>query len=145
MLRDYLRLQLLSTESGLQTVGVSIVVDSTPVKIYARLAQLLSDGDGIRLALQWGGQGCLKPCWRHQNVLRKGSDRAEFNPDYVEISCSDPSKFMKWNSDELYAAIDMLVLARARVSNGEMVKARLEELTKPFGFSHVLNSAPLWS
>ena len=134
MLRDYLKLQLFSAESGLMTVG-SVSLGGRAVKIFAKLGQLLSDGDGLRIALQWGGQGCMKPCWRHCNVLRKRSRRAEHNEGYVDISCVSPDEFVTWDNDELNKAIDLLILARERAGEGAIFKARLEEMTRAFGFS----------
>ena len=36
-----------------------------------RLSNLLSDGDGFRSALDWRGGSSLKPCFIHDNVLKK--------------------------------------------------------------------------
>lgn len=39
--------------------------------LVARLANLLSDGDGFRAALQWRGGASMKPCFKHDNVLKR--------------------------------------------------------------------------
>jgi len=36
-----------------------------------RLSILLTDGDGFRLAFDWRGGASLKPCFKHDNVLKK--------------------------------------------------------------------------
>ena len=161
MLRDYLVLQLTSAEGGLQTSGVPLVLagssglagSAVPLGsggetsgvplgssgdqqclLFARLAMLLSDGDGLRLGLEWMGQGCLKPCWRHLNVLKKGSDLAVSNPEYVEITCSDSTKFKSWEEQDFRGAIDLLVEAHGRHQRGELNATRLDDLQKVFGF-----------
>ena len=135
LLRDYLVLQLTSTESGLQTSGVPLVLgDGQSCLLYAKLGMLLSDGDGLRIALQWMGQGCTKPCWRHNNVLKKGSALAQHHADYVEISCSDPAKFRAWQENDFRDAIDMLVEAHARHGRGVLTATKLGDIQKAFGF-----------
>ena len=135
MLRDYLRLQLLAPDAGLQSTGVPLDLGGGRfVVIWARLGTLLSDGDGLRIALQWAGQGGVKPCFRHYNVLRKNSGRAEFDEGYVEIACHDATKFKAWPEAELHATMDMLVEARAKWLSGDIPKVRLETLQTAFGF-----------
>jgi len=103
MLREFLELQLMSPTNGLKTSGVPVALGGGEVGlIYAELRQLLSDGDGLRLALQWMGQGCTKPCFKHWNVMRKGSDlawRSDGGPRaklaYVSHSCGPPFSLIK--------------------------------------------------
>ena len=136
MLRDYLVLQLTSAESGLQTSGVPLALgEEQHCLLFAKLGMMLSDGDGLRIGLEWMGQGCLKPCWRHLNVLKKGSDLAHTHPDrYVEISCSDPSLFKSWREEDFRETIDMLVEAHARRARGLITATKLDYLQKAFGF-----------
>ena len=76
MLRDLLKLALLSP-TGMQIVGIPLQLKGDFVSIHCKVGLLLSDGDGLRLALQWMGSSSLHPCFRHWNVLKK--DRAEPN------------------------------------------------------------------
>jgi hypothetical protein len=39
--------------------------------LFARLTNLLSDGDGLRMAFDWKGASSLKPCFKHYNVFKK--------------------------------------------------------------------------
>ena len=75
------------------------------------------------------------------NVLKKGSDLAWRRPGFCEITCCDPSQFAVWPAKDVYIATDILLEASARVENGDLAPARLEELVKAFG----LNGAPLWA
>ena len=95
---------------------------------------LLSDGDGLRIALEWMGQGSTKPCFRHRNVLRKGSDLITTECDYVEITCCDLAKLKAWEEKDFREAIDLIVEARARRAAGKMTAAKLENIEKTFGF-----------
>jgi hypothetical protein len=72
MLSVYLQRQLLGP-CGLATSGVPIVLAGQPTLIFARLTNLLSDGDGLRMALDWRGHASLKPCFKHYNVFKKDS------------------------------------------------------------------------
>ena len=135
MLRDYLLLQLTSPECGLQSCGVPMDLgEGQHCLIFAELRVLLSDGDGLRLGLQWMGQGCTKPCWRHLNVFRKGSDLVQGKPGYVEITCADPTKFEAWQEGDFLNAIDIILEARAKVDRGQLKKEKLETIEKAFGF-----------
>ena len=60
MLRDLLKLTLCS-RTGMQTVGLPLTIGGHIVTIYVRVGCLLSDGNGLRLALQWMGPGSLHP------------------------------------------------------------------------------------
>ena len=60
MLRDLLRLSL-GSPSGMQVAGIPVVVKGELITTFARVVCLLSDGDGLRQALQWHGASSLKP------------------------------------------------------------------------------------
>ena len=135
MLRDFLRLQLLS-DGGLERGGVPVKVHGTYALLFARVRRLLSDGDGLRIAMQWFGQGAVKPCWRHQNVMRKHSGRAHAVDGYVEITWRNPAQFEKWDDVAFYDAMDVILAARAKMEAGERGWARRwHEIEKAFGFS----------
>ena len=135
MLRDYLVLQLTAPEGGLQTSGVALDLGGGQhCLLFAKLQVLLSDGDGLRLALQWMGQGCMKPCFRHRNVFRKGSDMCPTRDDYVEITCGEPAMMSLWREGEFREAIDFIVDADNRRMSGEITKAKLEQTQRTFGF-----------
>ena len=136
MLRDYLRLQLFSTEAGLLTTGVPLILDDTPILLYANLGMLLSDGDGHRLGLQWKGAAAMKPCFRHWSVFNKDAVQRlahESSGDYVHISESDPSKFRQWSAKDFTEMADLLATADAQAAT--MPKARLNEMHKGLGFA----------
>jgi hypothetical protein len=78
-LREYLLLQLLGS-SGLATSGVPLVLDGEVLLVFAKLKNILSDGDGLRMAFDWRGHGSLKPCFKHINVFRK-------DPSLVTDAC----------------------------------------------------------
>ena len=70
LLRLFLEHQLLST-TGLAVAGVPITVDGKPVLIFARLHNILGDGEGLMKAFDWKGASSMKPCAKHFNVLKK--------------------------------------------------------------------------
>jgi hypothetical protein len=69
-LREYLKLQLLGTD-GLSSAGLPLELRGQHVLLFARLTNILSDGDGFRLAYDWKASASFKPCLRHWNVVKK--------------------------------------------------------------------------
>ena len=51
--------------TGMQRVGIPLTIQDAYAVIYGKVGCLLSDGDGLRIALQWMGAGSLHPCFRH--------------------------------------------------------------------------------
>ena len=90
MFREYLQLHLIGP-LGLSTAGVPLMLNGQPFLLYGKLKYLVGDGDGdgFRMAYDRRGANAMKPCFRHGNVLAKGSDIASRNPAFVEISCAD--------------------------------------------------------
>jgi hypothetical protein len=73
LLAMYLRRHLLGPD-GLATSGLPLLLhgdDRPPTLLFARLTNLLSDGDGLRQAYDWKGSSGLKPCFKHFNVFKK--------------------------------------------------------------------------
>jgi len=69
-LRRFLR-RILVGPNGLASVGMPLVLaDGTSLPLFANVAGLLSDGDGLRAGLDWKGHAGLKPCLRHYNVWK---------------------------------------------------------------------------
>ena len=132
MLRRFLRLLLLS-EGGFQTSGIPVVILGKPTLLYARVKNLLSDGDGHKLAFQWMGASAIKPCIRHWNVLKKDSDRAGHAEHYVEIDCADPSAFLLWGDASFHEAVDVAVEADAQCARGELAPAELKDVQQAYG------------
>ena len=71
-LREVIRLLMLGSE-GLACGGFAACALGEPRLIHARLGIALSDGDGIRDAMNWKGHNSLKPCWFHHNIAKKRS------------------------------------------------------------------------
>jgi hypothetical protein len=69
-LRMYLWTHLLGP-TGIATAGVPIMISGRPILLFAKLTNLLSDGDGLRMAFDWKGASSMKPCFKHYNVFKK--------------------------------------------------------------------------
>ena len=134
MLRDLLKLTLCSP-TGMQTIGLPLTIGDRIVTVYARTGCMLSDGDGLRLALQWMGASSLHACFRHWNVLKKDSGRAVHSAGkYVETDCHDVSKFKAWANTDLAATIDVLVDAERQCVAGAISPTRLKDMQQQLGF-----------
>ena len=136
VLRAFLRLLLLGPQ-GFHSAGYPVSVSGQQRLLYARVQILISDGDGLRQALQWLGASALKPCFRHWNVFNPQSDLADRCPSarrYVEATCADASLFCTWSGEEMRTAADVLVLARQRHAAGDIPFARVLEIQKAYGY-----------
>lgn len=77
LLRLFLR-RLLLGPSGAKTAGMVVELsDAEPSLIFANLSNILTDGDGFRLAYDWKGHASTRPCLQHYNILRKESVHSE--------------------------------------------------------------------
>ncbi len=64
--------RILLGPGGLATSGTPLqLADGRTVLLFARLTNLLSDGEGLKVGLDWKGHGGLKPCFKHYNILKK--------------------------------------------------------------------------
>jgi hypothetical protein len=119
--------RILYGQSGMSTVGVPLLIGGQERLLFAKLTNLLSDGDGHRQGWDWRGAGSLKPCWKHFNVFKKDSGLAHRMPGYVEIDCSDPALLRSWTASEVYFAADSVAAAAGQVAAGTMTKGDFEE------------------
>lgn len=132
ILASFLRRFLLGPQ-GLSTAGVVLELSSGLKVLYARLGNLITDGDGWRLAFDWKGASSHRPCFRHFNVLRKNSDLAWRRPGYCEVTCTNPAAMKPWAAVDIYSAVDVLAGALDRVSAGTMTMASYKELETAYG------------
>jgi hypothetical protein len=126
MLRLFVE-RILYGQSGMSTVGVPLLIGGQERLLFAKLTNLLSDGDGHRMGWDWRGAASLKPCWKHFNVFRKDSGLAHRMPGYVEIDCSDPALLRSWTASEVYFAADSVAAAAGQVAAGTMTKGDFQE------------------
>ena len=138
MLRLFLE-RFLIGQTGTSTVGVPLRIGGQQRILFARVTNLLSDGDGLRQCWDWKGASSLKTCFKHYNVFKKDSDLAHRQPGYVEATCTDVSKCVEWAPGDLYDAADAVDAASEQVAAGEMTKTLSEDLRKSVG----LNANPI--
>jgi hypothetical protein len=136
MMRLFLE-RILFGESGLSTVGVPVLIGGQERILFAKLTNLLSDGDGLRMGWDWKGASSLKPCWKHFNVFKKDSGLAHRMPGYVEIDCSDPAFLRSWSASEVYFAADSVAAAADQYAAGAMSKVNC--LTVAFTVTRMSN------
>jgi hypothetical protein len=134
MLKEFLTLTLFG-DSGLVSAGAPVVVGGKPVVIFARLTNMLTDGEGLAKSLQWKGASSLKTCFRHWNVLMRGSDLACRGHGFVEMSCPDPALFKRSTNRSVGEVVDLLLAGRASLRAGTITKTAFEEIEKASGFS----------
>jgi hypothetical protein len=127
--------RMLSGQSGLSTVGVPVRIGGQDRLLFAKLTNLLSDGDGHRMGWDWKGASSLKPCWKHFNVFKKDSGLAHRKPGFVEIDCTDPARLRSWSASQVYRAVDAVAAAAGKVAAGTMSKTDFEELEKSVGIN----------
>ena len=138
MLRCFLE-RMLCGPSGMATVGVPVPIDGQDRLLFARLANILSDGDGHRMGWAWKGASSMKPCFKHFNVLKKDSDLAHRKPGFVEICCTDRAQVRSWSASQLFKTADYVAGAAARLAAGTMSKTDYDDVEKMVGLNHVRN------
>ena len=125
MLCDYLKVHFLGA-NGIETAGLPLELHGQPFLLFAKLAVLLGDGEGLQKAFQWAGAGGIKPCLRHWNVLKLGSGLAHRDDRFVEIDCACHAKLSHASSAGARALADTLVEMEARVAARNTPLARLK-------------------
>ena len=122
---------------GLSVVGVAFSHRGRDYSFFAKLSNILSDGDGLKQVTGWRGASGLRPCLLHSNILMKGSDLSNRRPGLVEISCSDPSLIRETTSEEFTFRCDVIAEADSRFKAGAMTKGMYENLCKSEGQNYV--------
>ena len=135
MLAVFLKRIMLGT-SGFATAGIPVVINGSPVLLFANLKILISDGDGLRLAYSWRGAASLKPCLKHNNVLKKGSDLAPRCPSFVEISEDNDELFHRTSSEQFYRSVDKVATAHRMQAAGTMTNTLYQLIAKTEGFNY---------
>ena len=133
-LRMFLR-RLLLGPLGLASAGMSLSILGRAVLIKGTVTNLLSDGDGLRSALDWRGAAGMKPCFFHWNIFRKDSDLSHRQPGYCEISSCNPQCWQKMTGADLATIIDTLIAADQRAQEGTITKTRVENMGQMLGFN----------
>jgi len=127
---------LLFGPSGFMSVGAALNVKGTSRLLFARVTNIISDGDGFRMAFNWRGASSMKPCLKCWNTFAKGNaDMTSLKPGFVTIACSDHSKFKPTSTAGVAQVVDLVNEAAAQVQAGTLPKPRLDELMLVHGFS----------
>ena len=135
LFRRFLNIMLLG-DLGFASTGLALELNGNPFLLYADLEVVLADLDGHRMAFDAKGAGGLRPCLFHPHVVKLGSELTGVDETFVEISCSDPSRFGRARSKDIYADVDLLAVARQRATDGLMTWGRFYNLEKTLGLNH---------
>ncbi len=136
VLRRHLRRQLLgdgSSHGGLATSGVPLTLAGGIVAIFARLAVMSSDGEGHALSCDWRGASGFKPCLHCDNVLKRDSGIAP--GEFVEVTCTDVTRFRKRSRGGLLAELRLLSDAHRARSAGRIRQAEYDRIEKAMSFN----------
>ena len=87
------------------------------------------------MAFDWKGASGLKPCFVCWNVFSKLSDFAFRRPEYVDITCTDCSLFLKSTDEDIAVAQEIVAEAQERWEQELMTLTRLENITKTQGLN----------
>lgn len=122
--------------SGMMTAGAAIEIRGRHYTIFARLTNLLADGDGLRMILNWMGASGLKPCFVHSNVLAKNHDSMLEDDEngLVDICEADPAKFEVVGDNYMSDMMDLVIAAEDKVRAGEMSQAQFERVEMCAGY-----------
>ena len=135
MCRLYLEKHFLSA-NAFNTSGVPLILKGEVFLCRAQLSNLASDGDGLRAALSWKGASSLRPCWRHSNVTKRGSDLCNYDAGIVDICCTDPDKFKTITEAEMDDSLALVEAAHKRWLAGRLTKDMYEQIEKSKGLTY---------
>ena len=123
--------------------GVVVLLKGRPFTIYAKLHNIVSDGDGLRMAYCWKGASGLKPCLRHWNVLKKSSEALTRRaPEYVEISCHEYNKFKSRKPLDFRRSYAKVKSAHDALCSERMTKTLHDQVCMSEGFNYVEDGMP---
>jgi hypothetical protein len=136
MFKAYLQLQLFGP-CGLATSGVPLTMSSgEPLLLFAKLSNVLADGEGLAKTYEWKGASSMKPCLKHWNVLKVGSGLTHHAGEvFVEGSCCDPAKFKSTTVRSLKTAANMVLAAADKFQEGLIDSTTYEDIEKAAGLS----------
>ena len=135
--RRFVRVLLLG-ETGLLTRGWAFEVEGQPFVVHARLAIVVADCDGHRMAWDMKGASGIRPCLLHPNVVKAHSGIVEHDDSFVEITCSEHGRFQEASTSDIHNDFDLLAAAHVRLAARRMTRKRYDNLEKSLG----LNYAP---
>ena len=143
MFATLLREMFLDPNNGFLVAGVGVVLRGKHHILFARLRNILSDGDGHRMLFCWKGAAGLKCCLRHSNVLKKGSHALISRcTDHVEISCASPEKFRVRSHADFCRSYDLVKAATLRRQANGMTQTLFEQVTMAEGFTYTPGGMP---
>ena len=102
--------------------------------LRAKLAALLTDGEGHAKSLEWNGHGSMRPCFMHSNIFKKHSGMEDEELGYVSITCSQRDRLRRWSVSDLHANIDRIREERRRHERGELRTTALKTIIKAAGW-----------
>ena len=122
--------------NALQTAGIPLKLRGEWFLLKAKLVVLLSDGDGLRGALNWKGASSLRPCWCHWNVTKRGSNLVDHSTQLVDITCTDHARFQKQTDAMVEESVLVVEAAAARFAAGGMTKTLYETICTSRGLTY---------
>jgi len=134
-LRIFLKRMFLSA-NGFETAGVVLMLNNQPFLLKAKLRHLLSDGDGLRVSLNWRGASSLRPCWRHWNVLLKGSAIEEHSDQLVDVTCSDPRLFKRQDDASRSQDLALVEAAALRLEANRLTQTLHDKICMSRGLTY---------
>jgi len=102
------------------TSGVVLPLDEGPTMLFAKLNTHLGDEAALSYGLSTKTAAGIRPCLKCANVVKKGSDLATRRDSLVEITCTQPERFVKNEDEHVWAASDRLVALQGTVSQAEL-------------------------
>ena len=132
MLRQFL-LAALTGPEGFSVAGVPLTLGGQPAMVFAKLRHMISDGDGLRMALDWKGANATKVCFRHINCVSKRAGNDLADDDVVDVTCCDYRRFKTAGPRFAGETMDTVLAAGRRLQAGDISKVRLNTISTASG------------
>ena len=132
VLATCLHTQLLGAQ-GLRTTGVVVMLNGSPLQMFADVDGILPDYDGVRIGWDWKGSCSLRPNLRYSNVFKKGSDIAARIDNCQEITCTEKDLLIERSAQYVEDDVDLVLEAGKEFAAGRLSRPRFNEIEKAAG------------
>ena len=132
MLSRLIRLYLMGPLS-MKVVGIPLILHGQVFVLWADLHSILTDLEGIKIALDWRGTSSVRCCLWCRNVWKLGS---RCLPGHVDISCEDSTQFEPVDTNTLLGFVDVVLAAGEELAVGGRTKTSFQDLQQGLGINH---------
>jgi hypothetical protein len=132
-------MRMLFGEFGFTTSGAVIRHRNRDVPLFARMAVIFSDLDGIRAAYDWKGANSMRPCLMCCVFKKDAGLDLPDGEDLIDVTSHESERFLSEGYsrtiDDFDRDIALVIEAHQRSERGEMTKSRAKNIAMSVGMN----------